>query len=339
MKKSLVLAMVAAMTISLMGCGGTTNTADSTVETSVEAVSEEKSDSEQATEANDSTETESAPEELVEEAVESALPEVKGISHEFSYELVGMDMSKASYSDADVLRLWFMVTNVGDRINTPDDISSRDSLVAYQGEDKLNGYVTEDNPLEEQVIIQNVFPGTTLICAETFKLVNDQVIKITMTDDENVFDFEVDPTNFTEVLPEPFTWAAVEDTSFFTPESASCEDRGVEFTINTIEMMDGTDWMEDNDCKVVRILLDVNNTSENELMVTNPFTPFQDGVELKLGHPMEEDDSIDIQINTKLAAGETRQIAQTYVLYNETSPVIAMKDSYGTVYGTVYNLK
>ena len=136
-----------------------------------------------------------------------------------------------------------MVTNDGDSASTPDDIVTRDSLVAYQGEEKLSGYMSEDNPLEEQVIIQQILPGTTILCAENVKLVDNQVIKLTMTDDSNTFEFEVDPANFTEVLPEPFTWTALEDTSFFKPESDSCEDRGVEFKINTIEMMDGKDWM------------------------------------------------------------------------------------------------
>lgn len=331
MKKILVFAMMAAMTISLVGCGGKTNEPDN----APEAVVEETGSSEATTETSDPAETEAAPE----ETVDAALPEVKGVSRNFSYELVGMDMTKASGGDEDVLRLWFMVTNDGDRAETPDDITSRDSLVAYQGDEKLSGYMTEDNPLEEQIIIQEILPGTTVLCADTVKLVDNQVIKLTMTDDANSFEFEVDPANFTEVLPEPFTWAAVEDTSFFKPESESCEDRGVAFTINTIEMLDGKDWMERKDCKVVRILLDATNNSDKELVITNPFTPFQDGVELKLGHPMEEDDSVDIQINTKIAAGETKQIAQTYVLYNESSPVIAMKNNAGSVYGTVYNLK
>lgn len=330
-KKCLVFAVMAAMTASLVGCGGTTNPTENTSEiasdTSVEA--------EATTESNDSTETEATSEEVE----EAGLPEVKGVSHSFSYELVGMDMTKASYSDEDVLRLWFMVTNNGDSAETPDDISSWDGLIAFQGEEELRGYVTEDNPLEEQVIIQEILPGTTVLCAETFKLVDNQVIKVTMTDDENTFEFDVDPANFTEILPEPFTWAAVEDTSFFKPEGESFTEWDVEYTINTIEVLDGTDWMGRVDCKVIRIVLDVTNNAEKEQTVTNPFTPFQDGVELKLGNPKEEDENVDIQINTKMAAGETRQIAETYVLYNESSPVIAMKDKSGSVYGTVYNLK
>lgn len=333
MKKRLLFAVMAAMTIGLVGCGETSNTTDSVSET----VLEETDGSEETTEITDSTETES--EEVSEIATDAALPEVKGVSRNFSYELVGMEMTKAYGGDEDILRLWFMVTNDGDSASTPDDIVTRDSLVAYQGETKLNGTMSEDNPLEEQVIIQQILPGTTVLCAENVKLVDNQIVKLTMTDDSNTFEFEVDPANFTEVLPEPFTWTALEDTSFFKPESDSCEDRGVEFKINTIEMMDGKDWMNRNDCKVVRIVLDATSNSDKELMITNPFIPFQDGVELKLGNPMEEDENVDILINAKIAPGETRQIAQTYVLYNETSPVIAMMNKSGSVYGTVYNLK
>lgn len=336
MKKSILFAVMAATTISLAGCGGSSSSS-STESTEVETTVEENTNSEENVETNDSTETES--EEVSETATDAALPEVKGVSRNFSYELVGMDMTKASGSDNDILRLWFMVTNDGESASTPDDIVTRDSLVAYQGEEKLNGYMSEDNPLEEQIIIQRILPGTTVLCAENVKLVDNQVIKFTMTDDSNTFEFEVDPANFTEVLPEPFTWNSVEDTSFFKPESETCEDRGVEFTINMIEMLDGKDWMNRNDCKVVRIVLDAINNSDKELMITNPFIPFQDGVELKLGHPMEEDENVDIQINAKIAPDETKQIAQTYVLYNESSPVIAMMNKSGSVYGTVYNLK
>lgn len=64
MKKSLVFAIMAAMSIGLVGCGGTSNT-ENTGNTEVETTVEASTDSEANTETNDSTETETAPEEVV----------------------------------------------------------------------------------------------------------------------------------------------------------------------------------------------------------------------------------------------------------------------------------
>ena len=340
MKKFSVLLLTGILAFGLTACGeaagdNQNNTTDTTVQTTTDAGNNSTDNADNGTADENQGETEP-------EVTAPVLPEVKGVTHDMDFELIGCNFTLDYSEEGPVIRLWFKITNNSTSFQSPSYLASWDGLVVTQGEEALRGYMTKDNYLEDQVTDRNILPGTTVVFTETYKMVSDtEVIKCVLTaDDDAVTEFEFDPATFVEVIPETYTWTPVNEYDWF--ESAGdvySEYTEVSYSIADIQVIDGKDWMSRNNTTNVRIVLDVTNNSDKEKTVHNVFTPYQDGVELELGTPGEYDDEVDIKINTKIPAGETRQIAVTYVLYNDSTPVLFVAKDYKTYYGQVFQVK
>ncbi|MCQ2419765.1 MAG: DUF5067 domain-containing protein [Clostridia bacterium] len=337
MKKFIALLLSLLLVLSLTACGDKEEKAEDP------APAAEKTETQLMPEKNPEikpqTEQEPKPETEPESKAEAfTLPEISGVTHEMSYSLEGMDIT-ADYEDLPLIRFWFKITNDSDSLQSPTYLSAWDGLVVTQCEEELNGSSLKEGTPEESVAIRDLYPGTTVLFSEGYTLVNDtDIITVTLTDDDQEYTFEVDPTALTPILPEPFEWVPVTDTDWFEPiadEYANYND--VTERLTGYEVIDGMPWVGSESVKVIRIYSEVTNASDKEQRVSSFFTPMQDGVELALGRPAEGVDS-DILINTTLQPNETKTLSQSYVLYS-SDPVFNVRLDWGDTYGAVYTVE
>lgn len=337
MKKLTALLLTGILAVGMTAC--TKNTEDNTQPEETTVITE--TDNTDITDSTDNTNggnTEAEPDAEPEVAA-PVLPEVKGVTHDMDFELIGCNFTLDSDEIDPVIRLWFTITNNSDSYQSPSYLESWDGLIATQGDEELRGWMTRENYLEDRVTLCELLPGTTVVFTDTYKMVSEtEVVKFVLTaDNDEVIEFEIDPTTFVEVIPETYVWESVTDYSWFESKADEYTSFDITYSIADIQVVEGTDWMSENDTTNIRIVLNVTNNAASEKTVYNVFTPFQDGVELELGLPNETDDT-DIRINTKIPAGESRQIACTYVLYNKNTPVLFVAKKFSDVYGQVYEL-
>ena len=198
-----------------------------------------------------------------------------------------------------------------------------------------------EEQLEDTIGGCDTLPGTTVVYTEKYEMVSDtDVINVTIKDEANEYNFDVDPATFAAIIPEPFTWAPVTSSDWFQPASDEVDVFDTHIKVLGCEVIKGSAWIGNEELDCVRVTYEATNNSEEDTSVGGYFDVLQDGVELQLGVPTSENAiDIDTSISAPIAAGETIQYALTYVLYNTESPVMVVYDDYSARYGITFDVK
>lgn len=334
MKKSKFLALMLAgtMMFSIAACSKEDDKKDPKDEdTKVEETEKESSSKDEDKKDKDEDTKETEPEETEPEIV---LPELKSSIYDLDYELVGYEFTDSYESGVSAIRLYFNCTNNSDSIQYPHQAFTNDRLLAFQGEEELNGCMADEPIFPDQIYIYDIWPGVSCQFCEVFKMVdNDAPVDfIAKLGDDSIVEFTLDPS-MEPVIPESVEIVPINDPTYLPNYTEITDttitdkwDEEIVYTVLDIQAIDGLDWMSRNKGKVVRITYEVVNGTDKEKYISGAYSFFQDGVELQLGHPETEDET-DIDINIKVEAGATVTISKTYFCFNTESPVYMVYES------------
>lgn len=338
MKKKIALLLGMAMVLGLCACGKEEPQANAATEnTVVEETAKPAEDSEKTQEVS---EDETAGTETATAETTAELPEIKGTASQMDYELVGLDITQA-YDGGSAIRLWFKVTNASNSLRYPSYIVGWDNIACTQNGEPLIGTSLMDEQLEDTIAGCDLLPGTTVVYTEKYEMLNDSdIISVKIKDDNNEYNFDVDPATFAPVIPEPFTWTPVTSSDWFQPVGDEVDFSGILVKVIGCEVIKGTPWIGNDECDCVRVTYEATNNSDADTSVGGYFSVMQDGVGLQFGVPTSEYAiDTDTEITAPVAKGETIQYSLTYLLYNTESPVMVVYDDYSDRYGMTFDVK